>query len=142
MLYGIYVANKKVLPNIVRILFCAAALSVTLYLWRNIPNATGRNFVLSGLLLFCCWEFGQLMRERSTPILDFIASHVFTFYIYSWPAQAIVERGCSRFSTPWTVTTLMMFFAGMLCPLAIIFLYRRYVFLHCRFIDLVLGIRT
>ena len=46
-----------------------------------------------------------------------------------------------RQGSPWYFTVPAMFVAGVICPVIIIFIYRKLKFLHCGFCDLVLGVR-
>lgn len=127
--------------KVARILVAAglAALSV----WLSVR--VGRNLfgaaLISAMMLTVCWEAGQLLKPCRLPALDFISRYVFTFYIYSWPAQAVVERAGSHFRVPWYTVTPAMFAAGVLCPAILIWVYRKCSFLHCEFLNLILGMR-
>ena len=48
---------------------------------------------------------------------------------------------CERLSFPWQVMTPCMFLAGLAGPAVIIFLYDKCKWIHCKFLDLVLGVR-
>lgn len=122
-------------------LMCFVALVAAVCGFFLLPRSDGRDFLLAVLLLFSCWELGQLLKARRTSALDFIAENVFTFYIYSWPAQAVVERLCSHFRQPWTVTTPLMFAVGILLPTLLVWIYRKAAWMHCRAAELVLGVR-
>lgn len=140
-LFQILSRRKNVYPSYGYILFAGIALTATFCLWKYTPWSRFRDFCLAILMLGCTYMISCFMKNRKTPVLDFIARYVFTFYIYSWPAQAIVERLCSHYGAPWTLTTPLMFAAGLLCPAIIILTYHKCTFLHCRFVDLVLGMR-
>lgn len=133
--------TKKMGSVRMRGLICFAALVTAVCGFCLLPRSDGRDFLLAALLLFSCWELGQLLKARRTAALDFIAENVFTFYIYSWPAQAVVERLCSHFRQPWTVTTPLMFAVGILLPTLLVWIYRKAAWMHCRAAELVLGVR-
>ena len=133
--------REKVCPARGYALLAGVLLAVTLCMWKLVPRSDVRDFVIAILMLSCMYAVGHGAKKRNTPGLDFIAQFVFTFYIYSWPAQAIVERLCSHYHISWMLTTPIMFGTGMLCPAILILLYRKCAFLHCRFADLVLGMR-
>lgn len=132
------------IPNFVRIiavvLFTAGG--VASFIWFDSRYSFMKfDFITTFLMLAACWELGQLLKYAVVPCADFIAHNVFTYYIYSWPAQAVVERLCSHFSTPWYITTPAMFAVGVIFPTAVIFIYRKCTFLHRRPIKLILGMR-
>lgn len=141
ILCDVYLYKKKVLSIRVHLVLTILTLGISLALYAFITDCSCRNLIITVLMLFCCWEFGQFLKSHQTPVLDFIARYVFTFYIYSWFAQAITERIGNRFQLPWTAITPIMFVVGLLVPTAIATLYNRYHCIHCRFLDLILGIR-
>lgn len=141
MLFDAYGKQCKDLPVLAHVFISIVLLTASICIFKIWPASIYWNFLVSFLMLACCWEIGQLLKNCKTKRLDFIASFAFTFYIYSWPAQGIAEQLCSRLHMPWYATTPLMFAIGLLCPAAIIWLYRKYTFLHGRFAGLVLGVR-
>lgn len=132
------------IPNFVRIiavvLFTAGG--VASFIWFDSRYSFLKfDFITTFLMLAACWELGQLLKYAVVPCADFIAHNAFTYYIYSWPAQAVVERLCSHFSAPWYITTPAMFAVGVIFPTAVIFIYSKCPFLHRRSIKLILGMR-
>ncbi len=119
----------------------AGLIAVSLLIWKFVVASVYRDFIISLLMIASCCAVSGALRNKKTGALDYVAKYVFTFYIYSWPAQAVIERICSGLDINWTITTPLMFIVGTLCPMMIIFVYRKCTFLHCRFIDLILGMR-
>lgn len=140
-LFPLLPRRKNVCPAYACLFLAGISLPAALCLWKLVPGNRFRDFCLAILMLACIYALGCFLQKRKTPILDYIARYVFTFYIYSWPAQAVIERLCNHYHAPWTLTTPLMFAVGLLCPTVIILMYRRCTFLHCRFVDLVLGMR-
>ena len=141
ILYDWLKKDKIKLPAFAHALISAVLLAVSICVSKTVSGSTYRNFLICIMMLVCCWGIGQLLKERKTRVLDFISSFVFTFYIYSWPAQAVVEKICSMLNVPWCITTPAMFATGMLFPTLVILIYRKCKFIHCRFMDLLLGMR-
>lgn len=121
-------------------LVLTVALSIILF--RLGSRNDYRDFLVSILMLMACWNFCQLLRFCELSVCYFFSRNAFTFYIYSWPAQAVVERCCKYCGVQWYITTPLMFIAGIGAPIFIIYLYQRCSFLQCKFIKLVLGVRV
>lgn len=128
-------------PSWLLLLLAAVLSAVSIAIFNMTAANAYRDFLLSLFMLAACWMIGIALRSRAIPMLGFIARYVFTFYIYSWPAQAIAERLCSHLHAPWTIITPVMFAVGVACPAVLILLYQKCGFLHRHFIDLVLGMR-
>lgn len=140
-IYGIYPDMKNNLMPPLYALFAVVLFSLSLFVWTTAKENKFLNFVISLLMLLCCCVISKPLSNKKPIAVDFISRNVFTFYIYSWPAQAVAERLCSHIGMPWLVITLVMFVSGVACPTVIILIYRKCTFLHCKFADLVLGMR-
>lgn len=139
-----YLSEKDFkIPNFARLIavILLTAAGIVCFILTSGRPYSHYDLLVTVLMLAACWELGQLLKYATVPFADFIAHNVFTYYIYSWPAQAVVEKLCSRFAAPWYATMPAMFAVGVLCPTVIIFIYRKCAFLHRRPIELILGIR-
>lgn len=139
-----YLSEKDFkIPNFARLIavILLTAAGIVCFILSSGKPYSHYDLLVTVLMLAACWELGQLLKYATVPFADFIAHNVFTYYIYSWPAQAVVEKLCSRFAAPWYATMPAMFAVGVLCPTVIIFIYRKCAFLHRRPIELILGIR-
>lgn len=99
------------------------------------------NFIISLLMPFSLWQIAVFLKDKKTPLLDFISSNLFTFYIYAWPFQALSQILCNYFNARWYILTPVMFLTGIVCPSLIICIYKNCDFMHKRPIKLLLGIR-
>lgn len=136
--------EKKSRPGFFDVMRAAVAIALTalsVVLSRTVGKTAVGAFAISVIMLAVCWETGQLLKNAEIPLIRQLSDNAFTFYICSWPAQAIVEMLCARAGSPWYFTVPAMFVAGVICPVIIIFIYRKLKFLHCGFCDLVLGVR-
>lgn len=48
---------------------------------------------------------------------------------------------CGKIGMMWEVTSISMFFSGFLGPMFIVWIYRKYLRVHNRFFELLLGIK-
>ena len=136
--------EKKSRPGFFDVMRAAVAIALTalsVVLSRTVGKTAVGAFAISVIMLAVCWETGQLLKNAEIPLIRQLSDNAFTFYICSWPAQAIVAMLCARAGSPWYFTVPAMFVAGVICPVIIIFIYRKLKFLHCGFCDLVLGVR-
>lgn len=99
-------------------------------------------FIESLLMLVACLFLSQLWAEKNFKCVDFINENVFTFYIWSWPFQAIVEKVLTLFSAEWYVYTIVMFFIGAAAPCLMILAYKKLKLINCNFINYLLGFRV
>lgn len=99
------------------------------------------NFIISLLMPFSLWQIATLLKDKRTPLLDFISSNLFTFYIYAWPFQAASQIVCNYFNAQRYILTPVMFLTGIICPSVIIYIYNNCDFLHKRPVKLLLGMR-
>lgn len=128
----------KVLPSFA-VGLVLTALSVTAYVYLG--SGAVVSFVISLLMLAALFLFSKALSCKELKLAAFLSGNVFTFYIYSWPAQAAAEMLCTKFGFAWYVTCPIMFFVGVLFPVAIILVYGKLKFLHAAFFKRVLGVR-
>ena len=140
VMYGLYTKRKAELSSRAHFIIFISTLAASIAMYSVAAGSWYRNLLISAAMLACCWALGQILKNSRTPALDFISRYVFTFYIYSWFAQAIVECLCSHLGLSWTVVTPAMFAAGLIVPAMIVWLYSK-LDIRCRFLDLLLGIR-
>lgn len=115
------------------------ALSVVGYiLFYN--NALLR-FMISLLMIWCLLGVAYLLRNKFEKTFGFLSKNIFTIYIYSWPFQSITLIVLEKLSFSWEICAPIMFITGILCPIILIGIYKRFKKLNCRFFDLMLGIR-
>ena len=115
-----------------------AACGIAAYLLRRqqpqlLFAVTAVCMVLALWAVAVCVPFSRLCRWLSV--------HNFTLYLYSWPAQSVVMIACDRFNFSWVLTFIVMFVTGWLVPLAMIFIYEKIPKIHCRVMDLLLGVK-
>ena len=97
-------------------------------------NKPAAGLLTALLMLAVCWFAAEHMNLGS-----WFSEHNLTLYMFSWffqSAAMVLCAGLSRHST-----FLIMFFAGLCGPSAVIFLYQKLPFLHRRFIRILLGMR-
>ena len=128
----------KVLPSFA-VGLVLTALSVTAYVYLG--SGAVVSFVISLLMLAALFLFSKALSCKELKLAAFLSGNVFTFYIYSWPAQAAAEMLCTKFGFAWYVTCPIMFVVGVLFPVAIILVYGKLKFLHAAFFKRVLGVR-
>lgn len=115
-------------------------LSIALFL--NFHQNTFVMFGESILMLVACLFIAQLLAEKNFKCVHFINENVFTFYICSWPFQAIGEKILNIFTPEWYVYTIVMFLLGVSAPCIIIMVYRKLKFVNCKFLSYLLGFRV
>ena len=75
------------------------------------------------LLIAACVLVAAVLPTNS--VVNWLARHNFTIYLFSWMFQAVVMELCSRLRCPWTVTTPAMFAVGFIGPIAMILVLER-----------------
>ena len=109
------------------------------YMNRSIPAI---NFVVGLALVWVCWCVAQFLSKLRWDILVKLTKYSFNIFVYSWPAQAALDALLRRLGVNWLVIIAILFVAGFVCPLLIIAVYKRMCFLHCRFFDYLIGVKT
>lgn len=99
-------------------------------------------FTESILMLMACLFLSQLPAEKNFKCVNFINENVFTFYICSWPFQAVSEKILGFFTPEWYVYTIVMFLIGVAAPCIIILVYRKLKFINCNFLSYLFGFRV
>ena len=118
---------------------CFFAISVSAFLFWRYNGFAAAKLMIAVLMIAACWISATILRENR--ISKWMSAHNFTFYIYSWPFQAVMMVLCERLCCPWQIMTLCMFFAGLAGPAWIILVYDKCRWIHCDFFDLILGTR-
>lgn len=116
--------------------------AVSIVLFLEFRHSTFVMFVESILMLVACLFLSQLLSEKNFKCVNFINENVFTFYICSWPFQAISEKILDLFSLEWYVYTIVMFLIGVAAPCIIIIVYKKLKFINCNFLNYLLGFRV
>lgn len=101
------------------------------------------NFIVGLLLVWVCWNFAQSVSHfKYSNLSTKFTQYNFTIFLYSWPAQSLLDVILRRIGINWVIIVFAMIVTGFLVPLLIIFLYRKIKFLNCKFLDYLLGIQT
>ena len=109
----------------------------------DIANTTFYNLVVSLLLVWFCWCLANLIgRIKSFTLPEKVSPYVFIIFLYGWPAQATTEALLRFTSFHWLPISLIMFIVGYFVPILIVSIYRNITFLHCKFLDLLIGVNT
>lgn len=120
--------------------FLLTAVCIVLFLkFRHNPFVM---FVESILMLVACLFLSQLLSARNFKFVNFINENVFTFYICSWPFQAISEIILDLFNLEWYVYTIVMFLTGVLAPCVIIIVYRKLKLIKFNFLNYLFGFKV
>lgn len=101
------------------------------------------NFIVGMFVVWACWNLAKsLSALKSTKFAEKITQYNFTIYLYSWPAQSLFDVILRRLGVNWLVIIAILFVIGFVVPLTIIFIYKKATFLHCKFMDYLIGIQT
>lgn len=116
--------------------------AVSAFLFWEFHNNAFVMFLESILMLAACLFLSQLLAEKNFKFVNFINENVFTFYICSWPFQAVSEKVLDFFALEWYVYTIVMFLTGIIAPCVIIIFYRKFKFINCNILSYLLGFRV
>ena len=103
------------------------------------------NFLNGLLIIVILWSVSDLAAPGINKLLKYsssISKYSFTIYLYSWPVQAVFDVILRRLGVNWLVIIIALFVAGFVIPLAMTYIYQKLQFIHCRFFDYLLGVRT
>ncbi len=101
------------------------------------------NFLVSLLLVWICWCLAVLLGDlKRFNLPQKVSKYLFNIFIYAWPAQATVETLLRGTSLHWFTISLIMFIVGCVVPIAIVFIYQKATFAHCKFFDYLIGVKT
>ena len=142
---GILVCDVlKIKKNKKEVLIVGALLltAVSVVLFLKFRHNVFVMFVESILMLMACLFVAQFLAEKNFKCVNFINDNVFTFYICSWPFQAVGEKILDYFNSEWYVYTIVMFLIGVVAPCIIIVAYRKLKFINCDFLSYLLGFRV
>lgn len=131
------------IKNIISIFTCLVLTYVLYphgnYMYRVFPVI---NFIVGLLLVWICWSLAQLLAHTNFTLPTKLTKYSFNIYIYSWPAQALLDAILRRLGVNWLVIIAILFVSGFVIPFIIIFVYKKLRFLHCKFFDYLIGIST
>lgn len=101
------------------------------------------NFVVGMMLVWLCWNLAKSLTSlKFTKYAEKLTQYNFSIYIYSWPAQAVLDAILRRLGVNWLVIIAILFVSGFIFPLLIVTIYKKLRFLHCKFFDHLIGIQT
>lgn len=110
------------------------------YVVRDVPFI---NFLVGILLVWLCWNLAKSLSAFGfTKLSTKLTQYNFSIFVYSWPAQSLLDVILRRLGVNWIIIVISMFIFGFIVPLTIVFVYKRMKFLNCRFFDYLLGIQT
>ena len=114
------------------------AVSIALYVFNYTYKI---KLIISILMVLALILFAKTIGSALQKPFDFVSKNVFTIYIYSWIFQSFTMILLERFNVKLVIMAPIMFVVGIVLPLAIALLYKRYKKLNCKFLDLCLGVR-
>ena len=110
------------------------------YVVKSLPIV---NFIVGLLLVWACWNFAQSISAfKFTSFTTQLTQYNFTIFLYSWPAQSLLDVLLRRMGVNWIVIVFAMIVTGFVVPFIIIFVYKRLRIFNCKFFDYLLGIQT
>ncbi|MCR5381470.1 MAG: acyltransferase family protein [Lentisphaeria bacterium] len=121
------------------ILICLSGVSVAFLLRDSAHAHRVVGLPVALLMIAVCWLL--VMQMPYSSIIQYLSGHNFTIYIFSWLFQSIVMMFCDKLHFAWYLTFMVMFTAGLLGSMVVIFIYEHLPFLHCRPVRLLLGVR-
>ncbi len=115
-----------------------AGLIVAFVLNHFIKNSVSA-FVVSILMIFVCFQWAKII--NNSKLATWVSQNNFTIYIYSWLFQAVVMAICGILGVKWYFTSILMFLVGFIGPISLIYIYKKFRFIHNRFFEIVLGMK-
>lgn len=109
------------------------------YSFRSYPII---NFIVGMALVWVVWCLAQLLGKLNLALPAKLTKYSFNIFVYSWPAQATLDVILRRLGVNWLVIIAILFVSGFVFPLLIVYIYRKLRFLHCKFFDYLLGVKT
>lgn len=133
----------KPYKNIIPIPFCAV-IAYFLYPYGNFRNFSMPiiNFIVGLALVWICWSLANLISSvKEIGIAQKLTKYNFSIFVYSWPAQSLLDVILRRLNVNWLIIVPAMFVIGFVAPLIIVYVYNKMKFLHCKFFDYLIGIQ-
>ncbi len=115
-----------------------AGLIVAFVLNHFIKNSVSA-FIVSILMIFVCFQWAKII--NNSKLATWVSQNNFTIYIYSWLFQAVVMAICGILGVKWYFTSILMFLVGFIGPISLIYIYKKFRFIHNRFFEIVLGMK-
>lgn len=134
----------KTYKNLISVFLCAFV-AFFLYPYGNYKNFSMPifNFIVGLCLVWICWSIAKLISNCGKfSIAEKLAKYNFTIFVYSWPAQSLLDVILRRMGVNWLIIIAAMFVIGFIAPILIIFIYKKAKFLHCKFFDYLIGIHN
>lgn len=113
--------------------------AISIIIFRYIKNTEVVKLILSIIMITVCWQLADLICNCSA--VQWLGQHNYTVYIYSWLFQSIAMIVCDYKHLPWQGTLIVMFCVGLVFRIILIKFYEKLTFLHCRFCDLMIGMK-
>lgn len=98
-------------------------------------------FLISLLMVAFLFIVAKLIGKKGEGFFTYFGKNVFTIYIYSWPFQSIALMVLEKINLNWRLNVLLAFGVGIVCPILVSVLYNKLKIIHCKFFDLLLGMR-
>ncbi len=99
------------------------------------------NFIVGFCLVWIVWNLSVLISKMGTiSFATKISPYSFSIFIYSWPAQATVEAFTRSMGMTLITSIIVLFCIGFSAPIYIIEIYKKCKFLHCKFMNHLIGI--
>ena len=138
--------NKKseVIKNILKkkfvtIPYCCVAVAFTFFITRFVHSYRILELLVGIIMILACVVFATLMKNLKC--VEWVSSHNFTFYIFSWLFQAVVMVACNHFQFDWMVTFWIMFATGVIGPLCIIIIFDHIQLRNKKWLRVLIGAR-
>lgn len=135
------VIKIKKLENRTLLISCLLFVVTSIFLFLKFSHNSFIMFLESILMLTSCLFVAQLLSEKNFKCVQFINENVFTFYICSWPFQAIGEKFLDFFTVEWYIYTIVMFAIGVLAPGTIIIFCKKLKLTKFKLLSYLLGFR-
>ncbi len=111
---------------------------ITLF-WHVIEPIQIRDIILSFLLISLCAAIASILPPSR--FIQWISKNCMSMFLFSWFFQYPVMLLCQSAHFSWQMTSMFMFISGLILPVGLIYLYRKYILGKLKVMDLLIGIR-
>ena len=136
-----WLKNHKQLNASLLIILALSPLLISGVLYAFLYRFIFAQFIISLLMFVSLSSAAKLIGEKFNGFFSYFGKNVFTVYIYSWPFQSIALMVLEKINPIWQINVILVFIVGIICPLAISVIYGKLQKMHCKFLDLLLGMR-
>ncbi len=122
-----------------------AAASYFLYTYANYAarEYPALNFLVGLTLIWCFWNLAVLISHFvSGKFFEKLSKYYFNIFIYSWPVQATLDAVLRRMGMGMNTIIIILCISGFFVPILIVEVYKKLKFMHCKFMDLLIGVQT